>query len=432
MEHVVTIKKLIAGGKGLATLPDGLKVMVPGVLPGESVQIVETKRCRGYIEAGLIRVLEASAERVTPPCPFADRCGGCDMQHAAYPAQLAIKEQIIAEALQRAHLEAPGLEPAMPSPSVWGYRYRLRLHLDGEGRLGFHQSGSNQVVAISRCLLATEAINRVIGQLVEAGWPERLKEQAAALELIQCPASGRVVLILEPRDRQPASQDTHRLQAGLLSLVDDVLIKQRNPGARQTSPAPQATLAQDFLLPGHAYRLEWDTSCFFQVNVQQNHNLIQAALQPLAEANQPFRALDLFCGMGNFSIPLGLIGADITGVEHNQHSIHWAQRNSDQAGLKTARFLADDVERRLHRLVRRNRQFDCVLLDPPRQGLGLAAALIPLLKPRLIISVSCDPATLARDLALITKGGYRLTRVIPVDMFPHTHHIESLTFLERN
>ena len=432
MEHVVTIKKLIAGGKGLAALPDGLKVMVPGVLPGETVRIVEKKRCRGYLDAELLRVLDASTERVSPPCPFAGRCGGCDLQHASYPAQLAAKEHILAEALHRRHLETPELQPAMPSPAVWGYRYRVRLHLNPEGKLGFHERGSNQVVAINRCLLATDTINRVIGLLAEAGWPERLKDQFAALELMECPASGRVFLTLEARDRRLAGRDAHPLQAELASLVDTVSVKQGKPGARQPESVPQATLAQDFSLHGHSYRLEWESICFFQVNVQQNNNLIQAALQPLIEADQPFRALDLFCGMGNFAIPLGVLGGDVVGVEHNQHSIQWAQHNSDQAGLKTARFLADDVERQLHRLLKRNRQFDCVLLDPPRQGLGPAAALIPLLEPRLIISVSCDPATLARDLALITKNGYHLTRVVPVDMFPHTHHVESLSFLERN
>jgi len=136
--------------------------------------------------------------------------------------------------------------------------------------------------------------------------------------------------------------------------------------------------------------------------------------------------------MGNFSIPLGLQGAQVTGIEHNQESIHWAGRNSSEAGLLQARFIAGDVEQQLNQLIARNKRFDCILLDPPRQGLGKVAALLPQLGPQQIISISCDPATLARDLRLLTGSGYRIAQITPVDMFPQTHHIESVALLERN
>lgn len=160
--------------------------------------------------------------------------------------------------------------------------------------------------------------------------------------------------------------------------------------------------------------------------------MIELALDLLPRQKQPFTALDLFCGMGNFSIPLGLAGATVTGIEHNRRSTHWAEHNSRSNGLTTARFIAEDVEQQLQTLVARKARFDCILFDPPRQGLAKAASLLPLLEPERIIAVSCDPATLARDLALICKGGYRLTRLTPVDMFPQTHHIESVSLLERN
>jgi 23S rRNA (uracil1939-C5)-methyltransferase len=159
--------------------------------------------------------------------------------------------------------------------------------------------------------------------------------------------------------------------------------------------------------------------------------MIELALDCLPRHAEPFTALDLFCGMGTFSIPLGLAGAQVTGVEHNRRSIYWAEQNSHANGL-TARFIAEGVEQQLPTLVARKARFDCILLDPPRQGLGKAAALLPLLQPERIISISCDPATLARDLALISKGGYRIRRITPVDMFPQTHHIESVALLERN
>jgi 23S rRNA (uracil1939-C5)-methyltransferase len=433
MEHTLVIKKIITGGKGLGTLPDGMVTMVPAALPGETVMVRETKAFRGYKEAQLLRIIDASPERITPPCPYYQDCGGCDLQHATYTAQLHCKQQILMEALERAHLEIPEGQPAatLPSPAPFGYRYRVRLHLDPSGQLGFHQRASNQVVPIRRCLLATEPINRVINDLIAGEWPQRLKAFFASLELINCPATGRVLLVLQPRLAAPTAKDAV-LARELGTLADQVLIQQEKPGRSNVTETITAQLSQHFAIQGHAYQLSWDHRCFFQVNSQQNARLIELALGLLAVRPTPFPALDLFCGMGNFSIPLGLMGAQVTGIEHNQPSIHWAERNSRDTGLLKSRFIAGDVEQHLKQLVARNTKFDCILLDPPRQGLGKSSSLLPQLNPQQIIYISCDPATLARDLRLITAGGYQLTQITPVDMFPQTHHIESVALLERN
>jgi len=433
MEHTLVIKKIITGGKGLGTLPDGMVIMVPSALPGETVVARETKAHRGYKEAQLVRIIEAAPERIVPPCPYYQDCGGCDLQHAAYPAQLRFKQQILQEALERARLEIPEGHPnaTLPSPAPFGYRHRVRLHLDPTGQLGFHQRASNQVVPIRRCLLATEPINRVIGALVDGNWPKRLQDTVAALELIHCPTSDRVLMVLQPRPAASTTVDAALIRE--LNALADLVVVQQEQSGRSTSPATRsAELSQQFAIQGHAYRLDWDHRCFFQVNAQQNVRLVELALGLLTFVTKPFSALDLFCGMGNFSIPLGLQGAQVTGIEHNQESIHWAGRNSREAGLLQARFIAGDVEQQLHQLIARNKRFDCILLDPPRQGLGKASALLPRLGPQQIISISCDPATLARDLRLLTGGGYRITQITPVDMFPQTHHIESVALLERN
>ena len=444
MEHTLKITKVIAGGKGLGTLADGMVMMVGGVLPGETVTARETKAHRGHKEGALVRIEETAPERVAPPCPHYGMCGGCDLQHAAYPAQLAIKGQILRESLLRARLTLPADQPgpALPSPEAFHYRHRVRLHLDQSGQLGFHQSSSNAVVPIRRCLLATEPINRVMAGLADGDWPQRLKEQVAAIELIHSPADDRVVLVLQPRLPHPSTSGaTAELvsQISRADLADSVFLQTEQPGrgrangsAESTQAAESATLAQDFTVQGHAYQLRWDHRCFFQVNALQNPRMIEMALDLLSPHAKPYTALDLFCGMGNFSIPLGLCGAQVTGIEHNRMSIHWAERNGRAAGLATARFIAAGVEQQLKALVERKARFDCILLDPPRQGLGKAAALLPQLAPERIVSISCDPATHARDLALITQAGYRLTRISAVDMFPQTHHIESVALLERN
>ena len=433
MEHVVTIKKIITGGKGLGHLTDGMVVMVSGVLPGETVMVRETKACRGHREASLLRVLEDAPERVTPPCTYYGRCGGCDLQHAAYPLQLQSKQQILAEALGRAHVALPPTQPAvpLPAPQPFGYRHRLRLHLDHNGQVGFHQRASNQVVTIHCCLLAHEQLNQVIARLVKSDWPQQLQPHVQALELLLCPTSGQTIVVLEPRRRR-SSAPLHIPADLTSSLADQVIVAGQPSGRGQHKAGTAAQLAQSFTNPRGAYQLTWDHRCFFQVNIAQTTRLVHQVLALLAPRNTPWTALDLFCGMGTFSIPLGLAGARLTGVEHNRHSILWAERNSRTAGLQGTRFIAADVGSQLTTMAARRETFSCIVLDPPRQGLGRAAALLPQLKPEQIIYISCDPATLARDLRLMCAGGYRVQRVIPVDMFPQTHHIESVTLLERN
>ncbi|WP_310600492.1 class I SAM-dependent RNA methyltransferase [Desulfobulbus sp.] len=421
----MTIKKVIAGGKGLGTLSDGMVAMVPATLPGETVAVRERKSHRGYLEAHLVRILEASPDRVEPPCPYYGRCGGCDLQHAAYPAQLELKRLILHESLARVRLEAPPDHSTLPSPLARGYRSRLRLHLDRSGRLGFHEHASNTVVPIDRCLLAAEPVNRVLAALVEDGWPARLAAEIAAIELIHSPADATVAMVLTPRPRQRLRQVPRLLEA-LRSLADAVLLTGGPPGSASAS----AVFGQDFTPGGPGYRLCWDHRCFFQVNSRQNAQLVAKVLELLPLPAQA-AALDLYCGMGNFSIPLALAGLEVTGVEQNRASIHWARANAQASGLESTRFIADEVERHLQALIDTGARFDTVLLDPPRQGAGKAAPLLPLLQPSNILSISCDPATLARDLAQIVAHGYQVTRLIPVDMFPQTHHIESIALLER-
>ena len=432
MEHTLTIKKVIAGGSGLGTLSDGMAAMVPGTLPGETVLVRERKRHRGHLEADLVRILAPSPDRVAPPCPHYGRCGGCDLQHAAYPAQLILKQRILRESLTRARLDLPPDQPALASPLPFGYRCRLRLHLDHAGRLGFHAPASNTVVPIERCLLATEPINLAIASLVEHGWPERLAAGIAAIELIHSPADATVTVALAPRPNQRPRQLaalTAALTDGLHPLSAAVLAG--SSGSRPDAVPAPAPCRQDFAPRGLGYHLRWDHRCFFQVNSAQNSRLVETVLDLLPPISPPATALDLYCGMGNFSIPLALAGLRVTGVEQNPAGIRWAQTNSQAAGLTDIRFLGGDVARHLQALIAAEARFDLILLDPPRQGAGRAAALLPLLRPARILSIACDPATLARDLGLIVPQGYRLTRLIPVDMFPQTHHIESIALLER-
>lgn len=430
MEETLTIHKVIHGGKGLGSLNDGMVVMVPGCLPGEVVTVRETSVHRGYKEARLIRIEQAAPERVIPPCPVYGLCGGCNLQHAHGAAQLRIKHQILRESLLRAGLDLADSQPhpTLPAPIDFGYRHRIRLHIDAKGGLGFHQATSNTVVPIRRCLLATDPMNRILEALVDDLWPQRFTGRIREVELLHSPIDDRIILVLHPLP-EAREAELSDLAAALGPLTACVLARR---GTHHRHDRDQVKLGQHFRCLGLNYRLQWDPECFFQVNATQNPRLIELALGALAPLPPASTALDLFCGMGNFSIPLALLGTRVTGIEHNRRSIRWATTNSRDNDLHATHFIAADVAAHLNHLSKARKPVDCILLDPPRQGLGKAAVLLADLRPQRIVAVSCDPATQARDLARIINNGYRLVHITGVDMFPQTHHIESVALLERN
>ena len=421
----VRIEKLVHGGWGLGRLTGGKVALVAEALPGEEVRIRLLRETGGHVEATIDTLLVASPERVEPPCPYYANCGGCNLQHAGYAAQLRMKAAIVAENLQRAGLALPQdcLASTLPSPQQFGYRHRLRLHLQEGGLLGFYRRRSRSVVPVTRCLLATEGINNTLSHLAQKTDLALLARVATALTLSQCPASDRVFLMLHTKKQA----DTNILQTvtRMLAPQADFVLTHKGQGVH---PQAAAYLCQHFSHSGLNYELRYSPDSFFQVNCQQNARLVSLAMDAAAA---PARALDLFCGAGNFTIPLALLGAHVLGVEFSKESCAWAQTNSQLAGLSKIRFRSTDAAMELGRLVRRQERFDTILLDPPRQGLGKAAPLLPQLAPKRIISISCDPATHARDLRLMLAGGYALSSILPLDMFPQTHHIEMLAILDK-
>ncbi|CAK8713164.1 23S rRNA m(5)U-1939 methyltransferase [Candidatus Electrothrix laxa] len=433
-KHSVTIEKIIPGGKGLARTADGQVVMTPFTLPDEIVLVKEDRKKSGYIEGSIEQILSPSSARIEPPCPLYGECGGCDLQHGSYAEQLRIKREIVAESLYRAkvsiehvqkHLQNH-VQDAVASPAQWGYRYRLRLKISATGQLGFFKKRSNDFFPISHCPVAVQGINSTLAGLSETGILQPLASLYPEIELIESPADGKITLVLRGEKQKPSS-------AALQALATSPYINQVEWTSRKGFQYffPQADpLIQHVRLGKKTCALSWSGGCFSQVNPRQNEQLIQLVCD-LAGDLSGKTVLDLYCGMGNFSIPLGLCGGTVTGIEGNKESIHWAEENAQQAGI-SARFLVADVRAALKQLVDQGEKGDCILLDPPRSGVGKDITLLPRLEPEKIIYVSCDPATLARDLNLLSPHGYIITRVIPVDMFPQTSHIESVVLLERS
>ncbi len=435
MKETVRIEKVIASGKGLGHLATGQVIMVDGVLAGETVVINETVRHRGYIEAELIEIVSPSAARVSPQCSLYGQCGGCDLQHGHYDEQLIVKTAIVRETVSRAgiELQEETLEKIVPSPSQWGYRQRLRLKLDSSGRPGFFKKKTNSFVRISSCPIADRPINSALAELTESKVLAPLSESCREIELLQSPADQSITLVLLLRKKQEIPADVLQAVTGCSSIDSFIcktgqqLVNLSEAGVEQKKAKP---LWQEIMpAESQSCTLSWSAGCFSQVNAAQNQQIIRIVCD-FAGNIKGKTILDLYCGMGNFSIPLALAGGTVTGIEWNRESIKWAGINAETAGI-TASFFAADVAESLRQLVKDRALVDLIVLDPPRKGIAEAAALLAELNPEKIIYISCDPATLARDLTTLDGAGYATIKLIPVDMFPQTHHIETVALLEQ-
>ena len=437
MKHIIKIKKIIVGGKGLAR-PDSGKVIMAGfVLPGEIVRIREIKELPGYIEGELIEVIEPAATRIEPGCDYYGECGGCDLQHGEYPEQLKIKKAIVREALVRTRVLSDEIvQDVVPSPDQWGYRCRLRLQIDKDGQPGFFRKKSNSFIAINTCPVATAAINTALAELDSTRCLKELAANCDEVELLQSPADQKITLVLllkgsykAPGEIIQAISECDHINYISCKTGKDFFYLQRQIDPDTDTATDPPPLSQTIPLPDHTCTLSWSGGCFSQVNAAQNEQLIQIVCDLAGDLTSK-TVLDLFCGMGNFSIPLAMQGGTVTGIEWNRESIKWAKLNAETAGI-LCNFFAADVNKSLHQLLSDQQQVDIIILDPPRKGIGKAARLLPKLQPERIIYISCDPATLARDLVILCNRGYNLAKLIPVDMFPQTHHIESVALLEK-
>ena len=440
---IVRIEKVVAGGWGLARRDDGCTVLVPGGLPGELLRLGVSRRRRSYLEAEVLELLEPSPRRCLPPCPWYDRCGGCDLQHAEYPLQLELKQQILSELLHRHGLAAvadSALLPPLAAADQFHYRQRIRLQVEG-GRPGFFQRGSHRLIEVDHCLLARPEINRLWRKLMSApGW-RSLAPHCQALEFSLDPLSEEVVLLLHyqrrprPAERQGAWQLCREL-AELKGLGFLPVGHQAGPFIdRQTGaagrPDPEGLLLH-FTLPadlaGRPLELGVEPTGFSQVNEVQNRQLLARLLELIRPEGHETLA-DLHCGMGNFSLPLALSVGRVYGMDIQAAAIRGAKRNALANRLENCRFSRASAEEGVAALYGAGIEPDILLLDPPRSGCLELVRSLPVPLASRIGMISCDPATMVRDLTILLQRGYRVQAQQLIDMFPQTHHLETITCL---
>jgi 23S rRNA (uracil1939-C5)-methyltransferase len=440
--HTLTIDKLVQGGIGLGRLANGMVILVRGVLPGEKVLVRELHRKKDYILASLEEILSASPDRVEPPCPIYGRCGGCDLQHAAPEAQLRLKKAMLTDSLERSeshtfHDISRYIEAPVNAPTPFNYRQRLRLQVDRQGNYGFFQPESHHIVPVTQCLLAKELLNLVLQQLHTSSSFRELLKHTSACELLFNPDANAVIMLLHYQ-RKPRPTDSvlsQELLNGIAGLAAVYLLAEGfglyDPMA-QTFPGHLPTLSYttEIKAIGSALTYTWEVGGFSQVNLEQNSNLIKFVLEMTALGRHK-TILDLYCGYGNFSLPVARLAAEVLGIDTQNGAIRSGIRNAAFNGILNCRFEKNLVPEAVAAVLAAGNTYDTIILDPPRRGAPEIASLLPELHPDQIIYISCNPATLARDLAILSAAEYKLVRLVPVDMFPQTHHLESVALLKR-
>ena len=382
----IRIERILPGGVGLAHA-EGKTVLVSLAAPGDELRVQVDREQGNVLFASVVEVLTPSPVRVEPPCPYFGRCGGCDFQQLTYEAQLAAKADIISDCLQRiAGLEDVPAITVHPSPKNWRYRVRATWQIDQDKReLGYYERGSRRVCDVADCAVLMPELQTTLERVRAMDWA----------------------------DFPP-----------VLKHLDAV---EGENGVSLSPPFGEFETNELTMRVGNEV-YQYNAESFFQINPALLPELIEFALSETGGET----ALDLYCGVGLFTLPLARRFQKVVGVEANSVATRFARRNLEQAGLNNARVVTATVAGWV-RAHARTDLVDFVLLDPPRAGAeSIVIKGVLDLQPKRICYVSCGPATLARDLKKLIAGGYMIDSIAGFDLFPQTHHVETVVLLRRS
>ena len=404
----VTPTSLVYGGEVMGRLPDGRAVFVPYALPGETVSVRLIEQKRGYARGELLKVLTPSQARIEPLCLHFGVCGGCHYQHMSIEDQLVAKTGILGEQLERiGGLVDPPVEPAVSSPNQTLYRNHVQFHLTADGKIGYHKARSDEVLPIWECHLPESPLNAI--------WPQLDFETLPVLErfALRLGIEDDVQLILESSDLHPPEINIQDLPVSVVHL---------SPGGSLVLGGSEAVWIE---VLDRSFQVS--AGSFFQVNTPMAAGMVAHLLEILPNyqsLKSDATLLDVYCGVGLFSAFLAPLVSRLVGIESSPAAASDFVANLDEFDhVELYEATAEEV------LPNLDIAPDIVLLDPPRAGISRQAmdGLLGLASP-LLVYISCDPATLARDAKRLTARGYRLEQITPFDLFPQTYHIESISF----
>lgn len=404
---IVTLEKEVYGGLGMGRLPDGRAVFVPGSMASETVRLRLTQEAKRHAHAELLEVITPAAERISPRCPHFGKCGGCHYQHMPYARQLALKEAIVRDQLERiGKITNPPVRPIVPAPQEWHYRNHVQFHQSPDGRLGFVQAAGDAVLPIETCFLPEAPIADF--------WPQIELEPSAGLERIglRVDSYGDLMLTLygNPEEIPAISSEAGIAIAHVDENGDAVILAGDD--------------AQVFHVLGRDFRVS--PGAFFQVHTAMAEKMVQHLLEIVTLPVDTI--FDVYCGGGLFSAFLAphcrqLIGIETAPAACEDFAINLDEFDHVALYEAPAEIVLPALEMRA----------DLIVVDPPRAGLHPDALdAIVRTAAREIAYVSCDPATFARDAARLIRQGYELIHTTPFDLFPQTYHIETVSLFRRS
>jgi len=419
-------------GVGVARI-EGKTVFIDQALPEEEVQFLYTQRKRNYDHGKLHHIDKSSPLRVTPACPHFGVCGGCSLQHLQPEQQIHFKQKILLDNLERiGHVQPQHVREPMTGP-LWGYRRKARLGLKYVEKkqkllIGFREASSRYLADLSVCKVLHPAVGERLVVIAEC--IRRLSCYQAVPQIEVAVGDDHVALVI--RHLQPLTQQDHQILIEFANQHGFVLYTQSG-GPDTIKPLWPEEITLHYSLPEYGLRYTFLPNDFVQVNAEINHKMIAAVLHAL-ELQPTHRVLELFCGLGNFTLPIARHSHNVVAVEGEASLVARARENALGNGVLNAEFHVADLMQPLPPLPWWHQQhYDRLFLDPPRSGAVDVLPIIGQLKPPRIVYVSCNPATLARDADILChEHGYQLIEAGVMDMFPHTAHVESIAVFVRD
>ncbi|MEZ0323820.1 MAG: 23S rRNA (uracil(1939)-C(5))-methyltransferase RlmD [Hydrogenothermaceae bacterium] len=416
----VKIEKLAYGGFGIGFL-DSKPCFVPYTLPEEEVKVKITKEKKDYNECEVIDIINPSKTRINPPCKYYTVCGGCDFQHTDYANQLKFKTEILKEQLLRIGKIKIDIDEVIPSESPFYYRNRVQFKFDGKN-FGFYKRDSHQTVDIEECFLLKEDINQLIRPIKK--FLIKYGLQPSNIQIFSNKKDEKIIKFTFSEDSQ------------ILNVIPKIEIINEEvsediKGVSFESGKNRIDLGQKFIFyQVNKYKFRVSIDSFFQVNLYQIPKLIEK-VEEILNQKQPEKLLDFYCGVGTFSIPSGFYVKEVLGIEANESAVKDAKSNVGHNSLKNVKFLKAKAEKGIKYAL--DFKPDTVIFDPPRAGIGKEVInnISKIDRLKNVIYISCNPSTLARDINYFESNGFKLKSVSMIDMFPNTHHIESVSLLER-
>jgi 23S rRNA (uracil1939-C5)-methyltransferase len=427
----VTISALSHDGRGVAEI-DGKKLFVHGALPGETVSAKFTARMRRYDEAEVLEVFNPSAQRTEPLCPHFGTCGGCALQHLDPTAQIMSKQESLLQNLERIGGVKPQEVLKPLTGPLWHYRRKARLsvrYVFKKERLlvGFRERKGRFVADMSECHVLDKRVADLLPHLTRLIDSMDVRDRIAQIEVScgdrLCALIFRHLVPLSPADETALVE---------FAREHEIAVLLQSGGPDTIKALEPETFVMEFDIPEYDITLEFGPSDFIQVNAELNQAMVHQALQ-LLDLQKSDKVLDLFCGLGNFTLPMARFCSHVVGVEGDRELVDKASHNARRNGITNASFHLADLTADQTGVSWLQESYDKVLIDPPRSGAQEILPLIAASGANRLVYVSCHPASLARDAGILVQDyGYVLVSAGVMDMFPHTGHVESIALFERN